>query len=41
MMWAEGPGGGQYENKGNARYTQVGCGVFINAGEITVVQEFR
>jgi len=40
QMWAEGPGGGHYDNiKGP--YTQLGCGVFIQNGEITVVQDFR
>jgi uncharacterized protein YkwD len=40
QMWAEGPGGGHYENiKGP--YTTLGCGVFIQNGEITVVQDFR
>jgi uncharacterized protein YkwD len=40
MMWAEGPGGGHYENM-RGRYTQLGCGVFVNGLEITVVQDFR
>jgi len=40
QMWAEGPGGGHYDNiKGP--YTTLGCGVFIQNGEITVVQDFR
>ena len=39
-MWAEGPGGGHYENiKGP--YTQAGCGVSVQKGEATVVQAFR
>jgi uncharacterized protein YkwD len=40
MMWNEGPGGGHYENM-RGRYTQLGCGIFVNGGEITVVQDFR
>jgi uncharacterized protein YkwD len=40
MMWAEGPGGGHHENM-RGRYTQLGCGVFVNGNEITVVQDFR
>lgn len=39
-MWAEGPGGGHYENL-TGPYTEMGCGVFIHNGEITVVQDFR
>jgi hypothetical protein len=39
-MWAEGPGGGHYENL-KGPYTEMGCGVFIQNGEITVVQDFR
>jgi hypothetical protein len=40
MMWAEGPGGGHFENM-RGRYVEVGCGVFVNGSEITVVQNFR
>ena len=39
-MWAEGPGGGHYENI-RGPYTRVGCGVFVNGNEITVVQNFQ
>jgi uncharacterized protein YkwD len=41
MMWAEGPGGGHYENiKGNHAF--MGCGFYVNAaGEVWVVQDFR
>jgi uncharacterized protein YkwD len=41
MMWAEGPGGGHYDNMvGN--YTEIGCGVFITAGDfVWVAQDFR
>ena len=40
QMWAEGPGGTHYQIIAG-RYTQVGCGVFVNNGEVTVVQDFR
>ncbi len=39
-MWAEGPGGGHYENLIGA-HTEVGCGVFVNGDRVTVVQAFR
>ena len=39
-MWAEGPGGGHYENM-RGPYTLVGCGVFVNGMEITVVQDLQ
>jgi uncharacterized protein YkwD len=40
LMWAEGPGGAHYENM-RGPFTQLGCGVFVNGNEITVVQDFR
>ena len=40
MMWAEGRGGGHYDNI-VGRYTEVGCGVFIDGPRVTVVQAFR
>jgi uncharacterized protein YkwD len=40
MMWGEGPGGGHFENM-RGPFTQLGCGVFVNGTEITVVQNFR
>ena len=40
MMWAEGRGGGHYDNIVGS-YTQVGCGVFVQADVVTVVQAFR
>jgi hypothetical protein len=41
MMWAEGPGGGHYENM-RGRYTKVACGFYKTArGEIWAVQNFR
>ena len=39
-MWAEGPGGGHYENL-TGKYTEMGCGIYIDGEEITVVQDFR
>ena len=39
-FWAEGPGGGHYENM-RGRYSLVGCGVAIDGQSITVVQHFR
>ena len=39
-MWAEGPGGGHYENmRGN--YSELGCGIHVQDGRVTVVQNFR
>jgi hypothetical protein len=40
QMWAEGPSGGHYQHIAGP-FSQMGCGVFINNGEITVVQNFR
>jgi hypothetical protein len=40
MMWAEGPGGGHYENM-VADYRAVSCGISIANGEVTVTQDFR
>jgi hypothetical protein len=40
VFYQEGPGGGHYQNL-LGPYTQVGCGVYIANGEITVVQDFR
>ena len=40
MMWAEGKGGGHYRNL-TGRYAAVGCGVFVNGDEVTVVQAMR
>jgi len=39
-MWKEGEGGAHYRNMvGN--YSQLGCGVFVNGDEVTVVQAFK
>ena len=40
QMWGEGPSGGHYQNL-TGPYTQVGCGVFIDGGQVTVVQDLR
>ena len=40
LFHAEGPGGGHYQNL-EGPYTQVGCGVYIATGNITLVQDFR
>ncbi len=39
-MWAEGPGGGHFENM-RGKYTELGCGIHVEGGAITVVQNFR
>jgi hypothetical protein len=39
-MWGEGPGGGHYQNMVNS-FDRVGCGVFVQGGLVTLVQEFR
>jgi uncharacterized protein YkwD len=40
QMWKVGPGGEHYDIlAGN--YTEVGCGVFVSNGEVTVAQDFR
>jgi hypothetical protein len=40
MMWAEGPGGGHYENMANARYSQVACGYAQVGGKWWMIQNF-
>ncbi len=41
QMWAEGPGGGHYENiRGDQ--TQLGCGIYVTpAGNVWVIQDFK
>jgi uncharacterized protein YkwD len=39
-FWGEGPGGGHYENI-RGPYSELGCGIFVNGSQITVVQAFR
>jgi len=41
MMWDEGPGGGHHDNIVGPKYREIGCGVFIGADSVTVVQSFR
>ena len=42
MMWAEGPGGGHYENMRSTRYTQVSCGfAVLPNGNVWSVQNFK
>jgi hypothetical protein len=40
QMWKVGPNGEHY-NILSGNYAEVGCGVFINDGEVTVTQDFR
>ena len=40
IEWAEGPGGGHYENM-TGGYTSVACGISIKNGEVTITQDFR
>jgi hypothetical protein len=40
MMWAEGPGGGHYENMKNPRYRQVACGYANTGGGYWMIQNF-
>jgi hypothetical protein len=42
MMWAEGPGGGHYDNMTRPGTTKVACGFHQkSSGEIWAVQDFR
>jgi hypothetical protein len=41
-MWAEGPGGGHYDNMTRAGYTLVSCGFYVTpGGAVWSVQDFR
>jgi hypothetical protein len=40
MMWEEGPSGYHYVNM-RGRYTEMGCGIAVINGEVTVSQDFR
>jgi hypothetical protein len=41
MMWAEGPGGGHYENMTSTRSTRVACGFYVtSSGAVWAVQDF-
>jgi len=39
-MWNEGRGGGHYENL-VGHFDEVGCGLHVGRGEVTIVQDFR
>ena len=42
MMWAEGPGGGHYDNMASTQYTLAGCGFTTTAdGSVWVTTDFR
>jgi len=36
----EGPGGGHYENMMNPQYRALGCGIFKNGDDYTILQDF-
>lgn len=40
VMWAEGPGGGHYDNIIGSS-TKLGCGVSVTGDAVTVVQDFK
>ena len=40
MMWEEGPGGDHYVNM-RGKYREMGCGIAVLNGEVTVSQDFR
>ena len=40
QMWAQGESGAHYRNM-MGRYAEIGCGVFVDGDEVTVVQAFR
>ncbi len=40
LMWAEGPGGGHYENM-RGRFAATGCAIYSDATTATFVQHFR
>jgi hypothetical protein len=40
LMWAEGDSGYHYINM-RGRYTQIGCGIAVIDGEVTVAQDFK
>ena len=40
QMWAEGPSGYHYTNM-RGRYTEMGCGIAVLNGEVTVSQDFK
>jgi uncharacterized protein YkwD len=40
LMWQEGPGGEHYQIIVGP-YTEIGCGLFVGAGGVTVAQDYR
>lgn len=40
QMWRSGPSGEHYDIMVGP-YTKLGCGIYVNAGEVTVAQDFR
>jgi hypothetical protein len=40
QMWGQGVGGPHYENMAG-NYSQIGCGVFVQGDDVSVVQAFR
>lgn len=40
-MWREGPGGGHHDNMRNTRWSEIGCGIFVDNGRVTINVEFR
>jgi len=41
-MWAEGPGGGHYDNMASTDYTQVGCGTFVTTDDsVWITTDFK
>jgi hypothetical protein len=40
QMWKAGPSGEHYVILAGA-FAQVGCGISVNAGEVTVTEDFR
>ena len=42
QMWAEGPGGGHYDNMSSTQYTQVSCGFYVlSDGSVWATQDFK
>ena len=42
LMWAEGPGGGHYDNMSSTQYTQAACGFYtLVDGSVWATQNFR
>lgn len=40
QMWRAGPGGSHYDIIAGS-FTEVGCGIYISQGEVTISQDFR